>query len=56
MRRAAKTKCTLKGALCVLGGFTAYMQLGVALFIHANIQPYVAHTFFSANDSTASTV
>ena len=28
----------------------AYMQLGVALFIHANIQPYVAANFF--NDAT----
>jgi hypothetical protein len=37
MRKAAKTQCTLQAALCVIGGFTAYMQLGVALFIHANI-------------------
>lgn len=51
LRKAAKTRCTLKAALCLLGGFTAYMQLGVALFIHANLQPYVANTFFIKDDS-----
>ena len=28
------------------------MQLGVALFIHANIQPYVAYAFFAPSGDT----
>ena len=52
LRKQAKTKCTFKGVCCVIGGMVAYMQLGVALFIHANIQPYVAANFFK--DATAS--
>ena len=35
--KGAKTRGTLQAICCLLGGITAYMQLGTALFIHANI-------------------
>lgn len=37
LKTKAKTQLTCKAFCCVLGGFLAYMQLGAALFIHANI-------------------
>ena len=46
LKTKAKTQLTCKAFCCVLGGFLAYMQLGAALFIHANIQPYIAYWFF----------
>ena len=42
----AKTRYTSRSVLAIVGGVLAYMQLGVAFFIHANLQPYVAYTFF----------
>ena len=50
LKNKAKTKFTCRAFCCSLGGFLAYMQLGVALFIHANIQPYVAYWFFLSED------
>ena len=47
LRKEAKTQCTSQAVLCIVGGISAYMQLGTALYIHANIQPYVATAFFS---------
>lgn len=55
LKTKAKTQLTCRAFCCVLGGFVAYMQLGVALFIHANIQPYIAYTFF-VKEGTATSV
>ena len=33
--------------MCVFGGFLTYMQLGAALMLHANVQPYVLPVFFN---------
>jgi hypothetical protein len=39
--------------MCVIGGFVIYMQLGAALMLHANIQPYILPVFFNqASDLT----
>ena len=50
LRNKAKTKFTCRAFCCILGGFIAYMQFGAALFIHANIQPYVTYWFFLSED------
>ena len=52
-RKAAKTQCTISGALCTVGGFLAYAQLGVCLSIHANLQPYVAYYFFTEEKASS---
>ena len=54
LKTKAKTQLTCRAFCCVLGGFVAYMQLGAALFIHANIQPYIAYTFFVEEDTATS--
>ena len=54
LKTKAKTQLTCRAFCCVLGGFVAYMQLGVALFIHANIQPYIAYQFFVEKDTVTS--
>ena len=54
LKTKAKTQLTCRAFCCVLGGFIAYMQLGVALFIHANIQPYVAYQFFGEKNTVTS--
>jgi len=41
----------MAGATCMFGGFIAYMQLGVSLSLHANLQPYVANYFFGKQAS-----
>ena len=55
LKTKAKTQLTCRAFCCVLGGFVANMQLGVALFIHANIQPYIAYSFF-VKEKTATSV
>jgi hypothetical protein len=43
--------------MCTFGGFLIYMQLGAALMLHANIQPYILPVFFNASsDMTKSGV
>ena len=34
--------------MCTFGGFLIYMQLGAALMLHANIQPYIIPVFFNS--------
>ena len=55
LRKKAKTQWTFPAICSVLGGSIAYMQLGVAFFIHANIQPYVAENFFGTSAATQPT-